>query len=270
MSRFSHPPGLRLEFKSKALLTCAVAVVLGLVLCACGGSDSGKTVATIGKGTKITRPVLNHWMEVVLGGDYRAALVALAPTGLVSDPANYNRCVSAAESIVPKVAGKPKLTRAQMLVKCRQLNTAIKEQALGYVISVLWSSEEAAELGLHIPTEGEISKGMNSLINSQFNGPANFRKVIAGQRRSLADVRFLIKRNLLEDEIRARLTAKAERLQGGARRNLYRLVLQNNAKLQAKTSCSPGYNAWECKEYSGHEAKPPPAVLLEDFSKGIA
>lgn len=249
------------------LIPCAVAVSLALGLSACGGGD--KTVATIGE-TKISQAVLDHWMNVVLGGDYRTALNGLAPAGLVSDPPRYARCVSVAEGIVPKVAGGPKLTAPQLLVKCHQLYTAIKEQALSYVLSVLWSRGQAAELGLHMPSEGEISSGLRALIYAQFKDPANFRKVIAGQRRSLADVRFLIKRNILQTEIAPRIKARAARL-GGGERTYYKLVVQNSARWQAKTSCSPGYRAWECKQYgSGDEAKPPPAVVLEYFEKGIA
>jgi hypothetical protein len=261
---------LKLRDKPKLLhsLIAFVAVpTVALSLISCGGSE-GKTVATIGP-TKVSQATLNHWMGVVLGGDYRAALNKTAPEGLVSDPPDYARCVSVAEGIVPKVSGKPKLTSAQLHLKCRQLNTAIKEQALAYVLSVLWSREEGAELGLHMPSAGEISRDLHDLIYSQFKSPAHFRKVIAGERRSLADVRFLIKRNLLETQIFARLKAHAARL-GGGEDTAYRLALQNNAKWQAKTSCSPGYRAWECRQYgSGGEAKPTPDIVLEGLYKGI-
>jgi hypothetical protein len=245
----------------------SAALALGLSACGSAGSSADKTVATIGK-TKISQATLNHWMNVVLGGDYRAVLAGLSPAGLVSDPPRYPRCVSAAEQI-PKVA-KPKLTAAQLLSKCHQLYTAVKEQALNYVISVLWSREEAIELGIRMPSEGEISSRLRALIYGQFKDPANFRKVIAGQRRSFADVRFLIKRNLLEGVINPRIKAKATRL-GGGERTYYKLILQNNAKWRARTSCSPGYRAWECKQYGlGGEAKPPPDVVLEYIEKGVA
>jgi hypothetical protein len=64
------------------------------------------------------------------------------------------------------------------------------------------------------------------------------------------------------------MKAQAKRL-GGGTRGYYKLVLQSNAKWQSRTDCSPGYQAWECKQYSGHEAKPPPAVVLEHLQKGV-
>jgi hypothetical protein len=253
--RFLHGP---------ALLALAS---LALFLSACG--SGGKTVASIGGKTQVSQATLNHWMGVVLGGDYFAALNREAPDGLVSDPPNYASCVSVAARIVPKAAGKPKLSEGQLRLKCKQLNAGIKEQALNYVLSVLWKQEEGAELGLRMPTEAQISSHLRALIYAQFKNPAYFRKVIAQQRRSLADVRFLIKRNILEVQIYSKITARAAKF-GGGEKNIYKLVLKNNAKWQARTSCSPGYNAWECKQYSGHEVLPPPAVVLERLSKGVA
>jgi hypothetical protein len=262
----------RLLNRAWSILSVLIAT-LALSLLACGTKDQ-KTVATIGD-TKVSQATLNHWMGVVLGGDYRAALSAKAPAGLVSDPVNYPRCVSAAKGLVPKVDGKPKLTSAQVLTKCHQLNTAIREQALNYVLSVLWSREEASERGLRLPDAGEISKKLNDLIYNQFENLANFRSVIAGQNRSVSDVRFLIKRNILQTQVTAKLKAQAARL-GGGEKAYYKLVLQSNAKWQSKTSCSPGYRAWECKQYgtsgapTGEEAKPPAAVVLEYLAKGVA
>jgi hypothetical protein len=244
-------------------------MTLALGLSACGGGEESKTVATVGR-TVVSQTTIDHWMDVVLGGDYTAALNERAPDGLVSDPVRYGGCISAAERIVPKVAGKPGLTTIQLRKKCRQLNIAIREQALAYVLSVVWSREEGTELGIRLPDAREIDSHLRELIYSQFKNPANFQKVIAKQHRSLADVRFLIKRNILQQQIYARIKARAARLGGGAKA-IYEIVLQNNAKWQAKTSCRPGYRAWECRQYgTAGEAKPPAAVVLEQLHNGVA
>jgi len=259
----------RTLLKLHGRLVLAAIAIFALALSACGHSGESKTIAMVGE-TKVTQATIDHWMGVVLGGDYAAALNERAPDGLVSDPPHYARCVSAAEGIVRRASARPKLTSAQLRVKCRQLNTAVKEQALAYVLSVLWSREEGAELGIRLPDEAEISTQLSALVDGQFAGPSNFQKTLAKQRRSLADVRFLIKRNILQTQISARIKARAASLGGGAR-TIYELVLQNNAKRQARTICSPGYRAWECKQYgSAGEAKPPPAVVLERLYKGIA
>jgi hypothetical protein len=243
-----------------------VAASLILGLSACGGSDP-KIVARIGEHTTVSQAFLDHWMKVVVGGDYRTVIGGLSPDGLVSDPPRFASCASAARRI-PEIAGRRKLTAAQVLAKCHQLNTAVKEQALSYVLSVLWSREEAAALGIPMPSQSEISSRLRTLVYDTSKNPADFRKVLSGQHRSVSDERFLLLRNILVAKIDARIKARAARLGGGIR-PFYKLVLQNNAKWKAKTSCSPGYQAWECKQFKG-EAKPPPAVVLEYFERGVA
>jgi hypothetical protein len=46
------------------------ALSLGTWLCACGGSEPGSNVATVGK-SEITQAQLSHWMATDLAGDYR-------------------------------------------------------------------------------------------------------------------------------------------------------------------------------------------------------
>src|SRR4051794_40693643 len=130
-----------LSYKSWSAL---ITTILAIALSACGSNDSAdKTVATIGR-TKINQRTLSHWMSSVIGSDYRAVIGSTAPVGLVSDPPDYARCVSVAARLAPK--GTQTLNAVQLRVKCRELYAAAKEQALSYVISVLWRTEEAAEL----------------------------------------------------------------------------------------------------------------------------
>jgi len=227
------------------------------------------TVAIVGR-TKVSQAMLDHWMTTVIGGDYRAALGRTAPVGLVSDPPNYTRCVSVAEGIVPKInSGKPTLSKAQLRLMCRQLNAAVREQALSYVLAVLWRAEEGVELGAPA-TESEISAKLRELIYTQYHTPAGFRRMLAQERRTVADERFLLERNILEGRFLGRMKARAAKL-GGGQQTFAKLVFANNAKWTAKTSCSRGYRAWECKEAaSSHEASPAGAIVLERLSRGEA
>jgi hypothetical protein len=245
----------------------AVSLLLTLALCfaSCGGSGE-KTIATVGK-TKVSQATLSHWMRTALGGDYRATLSSTAPEGLVSDPANYPRCVSVAAQIASHGSGKAKLSDAQLRLKCQQLNAGIKQQALGYVLSVLWAIEEGNEIGSHV-SESEVTQRMGQLADRDYHGPVQFARSLALLRRSVADERFLVKRNILEDRYLERIKAKAAQL-GGGTSTVSKLVLENNAKWSSKTDCSPGYLAWECKQYSpSKEVLPPPVAVLEALSKG--
>jgi hypothetical protein len=249
-----------------------ISFVLLLGLSACGSSE--KVVATIGK-TKISQAMLDHWMGSVAGSDYHATFNTTAPLGLVSDPPRYGRCVQAAASFAPKVAGKPKLNHAQLLVKCKQLDAAVKEQALSYILSVLWRTEEGEELGSPV-TQAQISAQLAKLIRSNYHSPAEFRQMLADQHRTLADERFLLKRNMLEQRFLQRMNARVAKL-GGGQQTFGKLVLANNAKWKAKTSCSPGYRAWQCKQANfspddpaSPDSGPTVGIVLETLSRGEA
>jgi hypothetical protein len=261
MLRPLHPSRLR-------NLAASTMLVLTLGLTACGSSDE-KVVATVGK-TKLSQATLSHWMRTTLGGDYRAELGASAPEGLVSDPVNYPRCISAARQIVSKAGGKAKArpSDAQLRVKCRQLNAGIREQALGYVLSVLWAIEEGNELGIHV-SEGEVTRRMRELADRDYHGPLQFSRTLTELRRTVADERFLVKRNILEDLFLDRIKKQTAKL-GGGQRTLVKLVLQSNAKWNARTNCSPGYVAWECKGYKPSQAASvAPAVVLDALGRGV-
>ena len=243
MSSFHSP-------RSRHYLAASALLCLTLCLTACGGSGE-KTVATVGK-TKLSQATLSHWMETTLGGDYRAELGTSMPKGLVSDPVDYPRCIKVAAQIAPQA--KPSNSRLRL--RCRQLNAGIKQQALGYVLSVLWAIEEGNELGVHV-SEGEVTRRMRQLADRDYHGPVQFAKTLASLRRTVADERFLVKRNILEDLYLKRIKNKAAAL-GDGQKAQTKLILENNAKWNARTICSPGYVAWECKGYSPAQEVSPP------------
>jgi hypothetical protein len=240
-------------------------IVTCLGFAACGGSGS-KTVATVGA-VKVSQATLHHWMRVTLGGDYQP-FGGSFPTGLFTDPPDSARCARAAARIAPNNITKPKLTTAQLRVKCRQLYAAVKEQALNFILLNLWTREEAKELGVRAPSEREVSNRLSAYIDHDFKGVTHFREVIAEQRRSIADVRFMIKTTLLGAGISAQLQARAKQLGNGDPETLYKLIVLNNAKWQARTSCTPGYRASRCKQFKPEdEIQPGATTVIERFQK---
>jgi hypothetical protein len=256
------------RFDMKRLLAALAIVASGVLLCSCAGSNE-KTVAVVGK-TKISQATLNHWMTVTLGGDYRGAVGKTAPDGLVSDPVDYPRCISTAARILAQ-SGKGKQSDGQLRQKCRQLNAGIKEQALSYVLSVLWAIEEGKEIGSRV-SEGEVTRRVRELANrDRYHGPLQFTRYLAQLRRTIGDERFLVKRNILENRFVERITKQAGHADDReeAAKAKVRLILKNNAKWTAKTDCSPGYLAWECKQYGSSKAvSPAPAVVIEELVSG--
>ena len=255
-------PGVIRTFTALA----AVAIAMG-VLGACGGSDpGGEVVATVGKST-ITQNVLSHWMEADVAGDYREMNAQVAPPGLVSDPPDYSRCVASAKTIVTSSGAPTKLSDAKLTLKCRQLYAALKEQALAFLISALWRIEDAAEHG-QSASEAEVSRVLQRNVYAEYPNPAQFRRYLAQNHRSLGDERYLLKRNILTEKFFNGLKAQAGSGASGEKA-LTRLVLQNNAKWTARTDCRAGYRAFGCKQYSPADAAPISAsVLVEDLKAG--
>jgi hypothetical protein len=247
-------------FRLHSLSLTLLAVVLVLGLCSCGGS-SDPTVATVGK-TKISRSTLSHWMATMVGGDYQELVGSRAPAGLASEPADIPRCVAAAKQIKPKTLPASVANEATLKIRCRQLHTAIKEQALSYLISVLWRAEEGAEVGQKV-SDREISQKVKETVSTGYQSPAAFRRFLASRRWSLGDERTLLKRNLLDTKFLERLKRQVAAL-GGSEKAFVKLVNENVAKWRSRTKCSPGYTAWQCRA-SGYsiEADPPPSILVE-------
>ncbi len=204
----------------------------------------------------------------MLGGDYQEIVGDTAPVGLVSEPANYPRCVAAAKTIKPKKLPASIPNEARLKIRCRQLHTAIKEQALSYLISVLWRAEEGAEVGENV-SDRELSSHIQELAYRDYKSPAAFRRFLASRHWGLADERYLLKRNLLDTKFLERVKRRVAAL-GGGQQTYGKLVRENVAKWSAKTSCSPGYTAWQCRPGgSPEEADPSAAVLVEELA-GVA
>jgi hypothetical protein len=253
---------------SKPLHFVAATLVTGLLilgLSACGSGTASRGVATVGK-TKISQSTLNHWMSATLGSDYHNLVRSTAPVGLVSEPADYPRCVATARTIKPKSLPASVPNEARLKIRCRQLYVAIKEQALSTLIAGLWRVEEGAELGQNV-SDREVSRQVQEVAYRDYKSPAAFRRFLASEHWSLADERYLAKTNLIETKFIDRLNRHVASL-GGSRQTYARLVRENVAKWSARTHCSPGYTAWQCRPSgSTAEADPSASILVEKLGR---
>jgi hypothetical protein len=252
------------RFHLAALALIAGLLALGLCSCAGGSGSSDPTVATVGK-SKISRSSLNHWMLALSGDDYHGLVGTSAPAGLVSEPADYPRCVAVAKQIKPKTLPALVPNEARLKIRCRQLHTAVKEQALSYLISGLWLSEEGAEVGQNV-SDRELSRQLQEHAYREYPSPAAFRRSLASRHWSVADERYSLKGTLLDNKFIERIKARAAAL-GGGQQTYVKLVNERNAKWSAKTRCSSGYTAWQCRSDGiGGEAKPPGSVVIEQLA----
>jgi hypothetical protein len=238
------------------LSIAAVSIGCGSGVLACGGADDA-VVVRVGQGT-ITRFSVDHWMKVLIAGDYREKMGKPAPSGLVSDPPNYGACIRAANTLVPR--HDPQATA----VACRELDQAARAQAVAFLADALWHKEDAREHG-ETATTTEISRRLQRIRKSEFPAPGEFQRYLGEVHRTLADERYLLERNVLSDKLEQRLQDSG--LKPGDNAAIARVADAWVIKWTARTSCAPGYITSRCKQYRGTESVgPSPRAALEKLS----
>jgi hypothetical protein len=250
-------------FRRLLILASLTIALTGLT--ACGKSAEDQPVVKVGDGA-ITRATLKHWIPAIAYGDYVQIVGGRAPLGLVSEPANEKACVAAARQI-PLPEGAKRFSTSTLQLKCRQLHTAIKEQALTYLIPELWRALEGKELGSSV-SDREVNKLLKRVSTSEYSSPAAFARYLAEKHWSISDERFELKRTLLIGNYGAKIRKRAAELGGGAQ-TIAQLVQQSLAKWSARTDCMPGYVAIQCKQQHGvvvDRGAPSAAQLLEQLS----
>jgi hypothetical protein len=251
------------------LLLTPLAIALTIaILTGCGGGSDESLVHMQGSSETITKPMLNHWMRTMAGGDFREAIGTKGPAGLVSEPANYPECEAAASKVAPKTpTGKPKPGAAQIARKCRQLYRSVKGQTLSFLLSVQWETTLGAEQGIKV-SHAELQKEFENLRAQTFPTDADLRRYLEERNWVLSDIYYQLKRNIIVRRLLPNFLAKVKRA-GGGEVVYAKLALERYKRQIARTSCKPGFVAPGCREYHGSEiVLPPVAVLLEDLTAG--
>jgi hypothetical protein len=248
---------------SHALLICTLAP---LALTGCGGSKDSITHIR-GSSLTIEKPMLDHWMRVVVGTDFRVNVGTKGPVGLAGEPADPSACAAAAKKVVPRSpTGRLELSDAQIAQKCRQLHEAIRAQAMSYLLSAQWAMLEAKELGIHL-SNAELLKEFLRWQRENYQTDAKFQLYMKERQMHLADVLFQLRRNLLVTRILPSFEARVKRA-GGGEKVYTRLALQRYHGLIAKTTCEKGYEMEDCNSYRAPaQPLPSPAVILEGFAQ---
>lgn len=209
-------------------------------------------------------------MSSIVGGDYYESTGVKAPDGLVSDPPRYGTCVAAIESIGPPKSGTQSAAHSEDQGICHQLYQSIKQQALSYLFSDLGTIQEGAENGIQI-TDAEVNAGLSKIKAERFPGGQQFASYISNHNWALSDELSLIKRNLLQERLQAKLEKSLHGKVSGGQLAFERAVVQrqaDNAKgWSGRTTCTAGYLAPGCKGYKAPATpSPSPDQLLEQIA----
>jgi hypothetical protein len=246
------------------LACCSMALAITCVgLAACGGS--GDAVAHVGAHA-IMKSEVSHWMGTLAGGDYNEVSHGhTVPAGLVSDPANYPRCVRSLQTTAATAktsSGPPTPTSAQLSVKCRQLYEALRQQAAAYVVNAQWVVRVDSEGGA-TASHAQVMQRLQRVKKAEFDRPGQFERYLASTRRTVADELVVLKLDLLSEKLQAKLGTTNDKQQ------LINTLTEAGEAWTGKTSCQPGYVVEHCKQYISTPSRPDspsPAVLMEQVA----
>ncbi|MBA3807123.1 MAG: hypothetical protein H0X28_01815 [Solirubrobacterales bacterium] len=248
-------------------------VLVGGVLAGCGGASgsSDVVVAKVGN-TPITESTLNHWTATFVRGDFYSANSSKAPAGLATDPPDYAVCVKASKTLEPiSSSGKPTRSAAQLEHRCQVLYKLVRAEALSYLISSLWAVGMSAEIGKHV-SDQDVQRYLGGYIKREYRTQQAFATYLANRGWSIADMHYILKRNLLSQQLDPALRHRAAAL-GGGERAYGEAYIASISKWTLKTHCRAGDVVARCKGYKAKPAKTgpgeaSPAVILEEIATG--
>ena len=253
-------------FRIRILLPISCVCFAVTVLAGCGGSNgSSETVAQVG-GYAVTKAMLNQWMTEKVGNDFYEVATHEAPPRLVSEPANYPACIASLKAITP-IPGKgrpqPQPTVAQLTQKCEELYRGIKEQALTFLVSSLWTTNFDAAHGMNV-SEAEVRHRLKRRTVEQYPKQGEFQQLLKSRRRTLSEELFILKMDMLQEKLEKRYLDHGKQ-------STATLIREAESPAYA-ASCDAGYIVEHCKGY-----KPPkerfashvslPSVLLEEVAR---
>lgn len=237
-------------------------------LIGCGGGSNSVTHIQ-GSSATISKPMLDHWMRVVVANDFRSVIGTKAPPGFVSEPADYSECAQAAKKIIPRsFTGRLRLTGGEIARKCHELHRVIREQAMAYLLSAQWVMLLAKEQGVKL-TDAELHKEFLRFRKEVYGTDAKFQTYMNERRMVLSDVLYQLRRNVYVTRILPKFKARVDKIGGGIK-TYARLAEKRHRNLVAKTSCEAGYVMEDCKGYRAPAKHPPsPNEVLEGFVQAI-
>lgn len=245
--------------RSTIALSAACATLLAV-----GGCGSEHPIVQIQglPNAAIDRATLDHWMRSMAGGDFRHSIGAEGPAGLVSEPADYRRCFAAAKLVGPRsFFNQLRRTHVQLEATCHELHSAVKAQALGYLISARWLIAEDAGQGVTV-SDATLRRTFNRQRSRFYPTERDLHSYLAERHWSLADLLYRLKAEIMASRLQPQVAGQFSELGNGERVDAM-LALKRSRELTSKTKCSPGYVVPNCSGYHGSPASPPaPDVIL--------
>jgi foldase protein PrsA len=268
--------GARLA-RGRALPALFALLALACVgMAGCGGIP-GDAVARVNGGS-ITTATFSHWMRIAA-----ASSSAGSPgKAVLPEPPHYTACVANLRAGAQKPAkGERPPSTATLRSQCAQQYTALKTEALGYLISADWLIDEAAAQKVAV-SDQEVHSRFVKLRTTAFTSPAAFEGFLRRSDYTVSDVLLRVKLEMLGERLEKKVmqaptTVTHASIESYYRANRARFGRQSLAQAsaaikqqlaatqreqrfaafkaafekhwRAKTTCRAGYVVAECSEY---------------------
>jgi len=180
-------------------------------LAACGSSGiPGDAVVQV-NGQPITKATLDHWVGVAAAASSATAAGQKAAKPVVPDPPSYTNCIAHLKEVEPKPAkGQKPKTEAELKAECEQQYTALKQQALSYLIGVDWVFGQAEEQGIKL-NDKEVQTKFAALKKQSFPKEGEFQKFMARTSYTVSDLLLRVKYGMLTTKIQEKVTKEAKK-----------------------------------------------------------
>jgi hypothetical protein len=196
-------------------------------------------------------------MTTLAGKTYHEISNGTLPEGLVSEPPNYPRCVVTLERAATKSPlGHAREDSSELLTKCRQLNEAVEEYAVSYLVQTQQVLHIARELDIS-PTAAQVTQRFKQVKAQTYNTPRALSAYLASSHTTVPNLLLEAKLDLIGEAYLAKVKSHAE------------YIAQQNRWIK-RTTCKARYAVEGCSDARTTPASiPPPSILLKQVAATI-
>jgi foldase protein PrsA len=182
----------------------AVALLGALSVCVGGCGEIPSDAVVRVNGSSIATATLRHWMLIAASSSTNPSSAAGAT---LPQPPRYRACIAGLEASAPKPAKGQRLpSHSQLKAECAQQYTALKNEALSYLISAEWLLQEAAAQGVKV-SDNEVHSEFIKVRKESFAGSGALERFLHTSNFSVSDLLLRIKLETLSQRLERKVLA---------------------------------------------------------------
>jgi foldase protein PrsA len=196
----------RLSQKRRCVGVRAVALLgaLSVGVGGCGGIPGDAVVRV--NDSSITTATLRHWMLIAASSSTNASSAGAT----LPQPPQYRACIAGLQASAPKPAkGQRPPSHSQLKAQCAQQYTALKNEALSYLISAEWLLQEAAAQGVKV-SDSEVHSEFIKVRKESFAGSDAVERFLHTSNFSVSDLLLRIKLETLSQRLERKVLASGK------------------------------------------------------------